>query len=110
MPLRARRYMGRSVISSPFRRTRPESGRARPNDNIEGSGLTGAVRAKQPDDFTLSDLQLDVVNDFAPTVGLAKVDGLGVSAFRTNRRIVGRSVISRLGVSSTSANHFLSRR
>src|SRR6266568_3933191 len=39
--------------------------------DIEGRRLSGAVRAKQPDDFTLTDFQLHVVNYLAPTVRFA---------------------------------------
>src|SRR5439155_57640 len=41
------------------------------DENVERCRLSCAVRAEQPDHFTLTDLQFDVVNDFAATVRLA---------------------------------------
>jgi hypothetical protein len=46
-------------------------GPGKTDENIERCRLSCAVRAQQPDDFTLTDLQFDVVNDLAATVRLA---------------------------------------
>ena len=76
MPLRARRYIGRSVISSPLSRTLAGIGPGQTNDHVESGGLAGAVGSQQPDDFALTDFHFHVVYNFTPLVGLAEFDGL----------------------------------
>src|SRR5439155_6392704 len=45
-------------------------------EDIKCRRLACAVGAEQPNDFTLSDLQFNVVNDLTATVRLAQIDGL----------------------------------
>src|SRR6202035_292413 len=45
-------------------------------DNVEGCCLSCAIGPEQPNNFTLSYLQLDVVHDLATAIRLAQLDSL----------------------------------
>ncbi len=51
-------------------------GAGKTNYDVEGCCLSCAIRSQEPNDFTLSDLQLHIVHDLASAIRLAQLDGL----------------------------------
>ena len=63
MPLRARRYIGRPVMSSLVEEDAAGVLRHEAQNHAEGRRLAGPVGPQQPDDLALADLEGNVVDD-----------------------------------------------
>ena len=68
--------MGRSVMSSPLSKYAPRIRTGQTDEDVKRCRLPRSVRSQQTDHLTLTDFQLQVIDDLSPAVGLADVDGL----------------------------------
>ena len=73
----------------------PVVARHQSDHHVKTSGFSGAIRAKQPNDFAACDLERDVMDDFPALVALAQVGG-AQPADATHGLLTGRSLGPRL--------------